>query len=1123
MPADLVPLRRALLDAEATNQALGHESLGFLSESHGFLPVEQPRLALPSTHHVWDEVAAALPEMFRTLTLRKRLDRMPILSGLDDQLPEGDLYRAASILGIFAHAYHYVEASAYAGLPESILAPWAEISRRLHRPAPHLSFIDLNIYNWRLIDPIQPDPMRMENLRLLIPIIGNEDERRFQCTPVEMIARFTPVLSAVIRAQEAVQQEDPVALKRELSFITESFNTLTHTSFMKVNPNENHPLYVDPVVWGKTVAPLATPFQANKEIPGPSGTAIPTFTLMDIFFGRTGFGSMVGHETDRTRAWFPPHWQTFLKAAEQISVSDFVQKAGDIELAGLFQQAIDSYAGETGLLGRHRLKAYGFLDLSFKAGRSRTLGGFDGGFEDRLWDRMDDQLELARQERYTRYPETCHFVRIKRVEPLTAGDTPLVNRVVLDIRNTGVHYQPGDRCAILPENDPELVAKTLVALRATGDEPIPLTAAWRAAVLLRDGYQNARVLSLRTLLTFGRIRPVSRWAAKTLQAFTHNETLHRIIEARAEDQWELWDLLQLLAEHGFNPKHLWKAAPGEREHIARLVPPESFRMYSISSTLESDSDAELHLTIGQLHYQTSGTQVSPAAQRMGTGSGFLSRAADLPIRRLSIKIVRPPRFGLPPDPKSPVVMVAGGTGLAPFRGLLRARTDQPNGGENWLFYGTRTQAEFYYRDEWEERAALGKLHLRTAFSQEDIRLQFDGSRFNFEAGKRSRIDTELLTPENAERLWELIQAGAYFYVCGRTGFAKSVMEAVQAIFVRYGGAANAADQFYRFVGEDRYRQEIFTTYPGPQFEERQLHNASEVVLHNNPQDGYWMVINGRVYDVSEFAHLHPGGLKIIQSYAGMDATVAYKKVQHDLNPEVDSLLGMFQIGAVRRLNFGSAWGTAITPTGLRFVSLAELYQAWARFLYATVEMENALLNDYSIRTEQVTYDEQRGAPRPSLYRTQLLLQTHERFLRDYVSKTTGPALEHLWAITSGLCSDHHDARWVRQQVAGIEASAVAQATRALGPNAQADLSAAAIPDQPLAQNELNRFERLTDILAEEDRRFLNEFKMILRRGLLVFELHERHTLTQGRQALLEVAEQLPQVLKGYYERVAQQL
>lgn len=1124
----LIPARRVLVDAESANRRLGHENLGFLSETHGFLPVERPRLALPRSHQVWDETAADLPEMFRTLTLRTRLDRLPILSAAEEALPEGDLYRAAAILGILAHAYHYVEAAPYPGLPDSVVRPWAEVSRRLQRPAPHLSFIDLNIYNWRLINPHAADPMRMENLSLLIPIVGNEDERRFQCTPIEIIARFTPVLGAVVRAQEAVQADAAEALKRELILIADAFQALTHTTFMKVNPNAYHPLYVDPVVWGKTVAPIATPFQDNKAIPGPSGTAIPTFTLMDIFFGRTGFASVVGHETDRTRAWFPPHWQAFLSAAEQISVPDYVQRSGDEELAGLFQQAMEAYSGENGLLGRHRLKAYGFLDLSFKAGRSRTLGGFDGGFEDRLWDRMDDELEIARQERYSRYPESCHFVRLKRVEDLTSASATPVRRVVLDTRGTGLRYQPGDRCAILPENTAELVERTLAALRASGDEPISLTAPWRAAVQLRDGYQAAQVLSLRTLLTFGRIRPVSRAAAKTLQALTHNETLHRIVEARAEDQWELWDVLNLLATHGFNPKRLWKAAPGEREHIAQLVPPETFRMYSISSVMapagmgvEAPGQAvdEIHLTIGGLNYLTSDTALSHAEARAGTASAFLSRLTEAPTaqRRISIKVVHPPRFSLPADPTRPVVMLAGGTGIAPFRGLLHARAAQPGGGENWLFYGARTRADLYYLDEWEALAAAHKLQLRVAFSQEATRLQFDGRQFVFEAGPRRRLGDEILDPENAQRLWELVQAGAYFYVCGRTGFAKTVREGLLAVLAQNGKAPH--EHFNRLVGEDRYLQEIFTTYPGPQFDQHQLYPASEIVLHNNPQDGYWMVINGRVYDVSAFAHQHPGGLKIIQSYAGMDATVAYRRAQHDVNPEVDSLTGMFEIGAVRRLNFGPVWGLAVSPKGLRFISLEDLYGAWIRFLYAVVEMENALLNDYSLRAEQVTYDERRGAPRPSPYRTQLLLQTHERFLRDYVSKSTGATLDHLWAITGGLCSEHHDYRWARQQVDQLEASPAARLARALGPRLLEKLSASA--SRPVdVQALLTQLEpRLAD-LAEIDLRFLSDLKHALRRGVQVFELHERHTLTHSRQLLLEIVQSLPQALGDYYERVA---
>jgi sulfite reductase (NADPH) flavoprotein alpha-component len=313
----VIPARRVLNEATETNERLGHENLGFLSESHGFMPRQQPLLSLPPAYHAWDETAAQLPELFRSLSLRRVLDQMPILSAA--ALPDPYLLRASAIISIFAHAYYYVEPEPPAVMPESVLRPWAEISERLQRPAPHLSFIDLNVYNWRLIDPQAADPMRMENLALLIPIVGNEDERRFQTVPIEMLARFSPVVGMVVRAQEAAGRDDRPALKQELIAITNAINLLSYDSFPKVNPNAHSPLYVNPVVWGKTVAPLATPYQEGGVIPGPSGTAIPAFQLLDEFFGRHSYTSSIGHETARTRPWFPPHWQAFLAAAAEIS------------------------------------------------------------------------------------------------------------------------------------------------------------------------------------------------------------------------------------------------------------------------------------------------------------------------------------------------------------------------------------------------------------------------------------------------------------------------------------------------------------------------------------------------------------------------------------------------------------------------------------------------------------------------------------------------------------------------------------------------------------------------------------------------------------------------------------
>ncbi|MEX0658205.1 MAG: hypothetical protein WD080_03645, partial [Egibacteraceae bacterium] len=680
-PTTDVPARAVLTRATERAEHDGHENLGFLSEAHGFLPQEAPALALPAAHRAWDDIAARLPDLFRDLTLRAAFDALPVLPATADALPDDALLRAAAILGISAHAYHYADPDPPDALPPSITRPWRTVSDRLDRPGPNLSFIDLNAYNWRLRAGRGSDALLVENLALLIPLLGNADERRFQMTPVEMLAVFTPIVGAAVRAQEAVARADGRALAGELLAITDVVERLTR-SFAKVDPNPHSPNYVNPVVWGKTVAPLATPFQAVDPPPGPSGTAIPAFQLLDILFGRHAHLSTIGRETLFARQWFPAHWRDFLTAAEAISIPAFVAGHGDRALRGIFAEAREAYAGRDGLLGRHRLKTFGYLDLSFKAGRSKTLSGFAGSFEDRPWDRMDAELALARLERTPTAAPASHHARVARVEELRADPQGWVGQVVLDLAGAGVRYRPGSRCAVLPEQAPELVARTLDALHARGDEPVQLDAAWRTAVDQRAGYEGARVLPLRALLAFGHVRPVARDVAKALYALTHNATLHGVIEARAEDQWELWELLALLEEEsGLHPASLWKAQPGERAGICVLVPPETARLYSISSVMDPGAGTadELRLTLGRLRYTTPVSAVSPAGVRQGTASGYLSRPPAPSEQRgpsertVAVRIVPPAGFALPDDPRRPVVCIAGGTGISPFLGMVAAR------------------------------------------------------------------------------------------------------------------------------------------------------------------------------------------------------------------------------------------------------------------------------------------------------------------------------------------------------------------------------------------------------------------------------------------------------------------
>ena len=1137
----VIPARLILDTASRANQRLGHENLGFLSESHGFLPTRPPLLQLPAGYEPWDEMAGHLPELYRTLQVRQALGAMPLLSAKAEDLPDEYLLRASVILSILAHAYHRIDQDPpQEPLPECIQRPWEEISQRLHKPAPHLSYIDLIIYNWKLIDPDRADPMRVNNLELLVPTVDNKEERIFYLTQVEAHAQAAPLIGAAVRAHEAVVRDDVDALKQELMRFTDGLQHLTHKSFMTINPNPHSDTYTDPVIWAKTVAPFAVPIA--KGTAGPSGTAAPIFHMLDMFFSRHHYDTRFGAEMLHLRDWYPKHWQDFLEALGEISVADYVAQRGDPRLQGIYKEAAQAYAGHSGFLYRHKLKAYGFLDIAFKVGRSVTITGFTGLFKDRTWDAVDSELLQARVERENDFPQAYHYADIKEVElsHLEGDPTKWVKRVTFDVSETGMRYLPGDRCAVLPENSEALIDQTLAALKAKGYETITLTAQWREAVKLRQGYEEATTLPIRTLLKFGRIRPVAREVAKSLYAISLDGKLRHIIQSRAEDQWELWDLLEMLNRAGFDPKRLWKAHPGQREHICRIVPPEMYRMYSISSTMDHASiegASELTLTVGRLFYETRETEVSVKANRYGTASHFLGDTSpDSPEahQNVSLRLVHPPRFGLPPEPGTPVVMFAGGTGVAPFRGFILERTRQKNAGDTWLFLAARTRSEFYYQEELEPIVATGRLQVRPAFSRDEVDTTFvsdsnGGGHFVFEPGEKRHIGDEILRAENATALWDLLRSqkdggrGAYFYVCGQTGFATSVMAALKELIRRNSlGSEEEKQEFvnrtlYRLVGEERYMQDIFTTYTGSHIDQQQTYDASEIVRHNNEENGFWMVLNGRVYDLTEFAHLHAGGFKIISGYAGMDATIAYQKVLHHLNPEVDSMLGMYEIGVVRRLDFGMEWGVVLGPDGLRFMSLADAYRVWIRFLYNVVEMENALRNDFSLKEGALTYGESPESYSP--LKLQFLLEVHDRFMLNYVEGTMGSTLENLWAVTSGICSPTQNVHWLRQTVTGIRSTQEANTVKRLSNELAARINDI-VERQPGEDDPTVRLVKAYCTLLEaEDMRYLQEIKMALRAGLEVFEDYERDTIRLGRERLLEAVRQIPKLLESYHARV----
>ncbi|KAH9006777.1 cytochrome b5-like heme/steroid binding domain-containing protein [Lactarius hatsudake] len=60
------------------------------------------------------------------------------------------------------------------------------------------------------------------------------------------------------------------------------------------------------------------------------------------------------------------------------------------------------------------------------------------------------------------------------------------------------------------------------------------------------------------------------------------------------------------------------------------------------------------------------------------------------------------------------------------------------------------------------------------------------------------------------------------------------------------------------------------------------------------KESIWVLLNGKVYDVTKFIDEHPGGDEVILSEAGKDATEAFEDVGH--SDEARALLPGFLVG-----------------------------------------------------------------------------------------------------------------------------------------------------------------------------------------------------------------------------------
>ena len=354
-----------------------------------------------------------------------------------------------------------------------------------------------------------------------------------------------------------------------------------------------------------------------------------------------------------------------------------------------------------------------------------------------------------------------------------AGSAKDTRHFEIDLVGSGLAYEVGDSLGVFPTNNPALVEEMLGVLGFSGDEPVT--------------DPNGNPLSIREALT--RSYVITEKDKKLLAAIAEKDptAAHFTPMVTPEGKAELdayvsgREVIDPLLDH--------PAARFTPEEFVKLLRKLQPRLYSIASSQKAHPDA-VHLTVAAVRYESHGRK------REGVCSTFLAdRAddADVPVFVHTAK-----HFRVPEELSTPVIMVGPGTGIAPFMAFLQERKATGATGKNWLFFGDQKSAtDFLYREELEAWQAEGVLHrLDTAFSRDQA----------------DKIYVQHRMLEAAQELFEWLEQGACFYVCGDASrMAKDVDAALHKVVETAGGKSpeEAAAYVAELKTSKRYRKDVY--------------------------------------------------------------------------------------------------------------------------------------------------------------------------------------------------------------------------------------------------------------------------------------------------------------------------
>lgn len=353
---------------------------------------------------------------------------------------------------------------------------------------------------------------------------------------------------------------------------------------------------------------------------------------------------------------------------------------------------------------------------------------------------------------------------------MTQGSDKETRHFELSLKDSDLHYLPGDSLGVLPINCEWVVSNLLSAVGLSGEETVEIG---EESLVLKLALMNRLACTV-----------LSKMQIKKFNEFAQSEKLANLLELVNKDDLVeyMWgkELIDLFLEF---PQPEMSA-----QDFVSLLRPMPPRLYSIASSITAHPE-EVHLTVAVVRY------VGNGRKRKGVCSSYLAERVGDTI----LCYFHPNKnFKLPEDSSTPIIMVGPGTGVAPFRAFIEERKALGSSGKNWLFFGDRTKnTDYLYGDEWEAYQKDGILN----------RLDLAWSR---DQAEKVYVQHKML--EKKGELWSWLNDGAVFYVCGDASrMAKDVDQALRSIAQSEGGLSEEDAGFWvkNLQKERRYLKDIY--------------------------------------------------------------------------------------------------------------------------------------------------------------------------------------------------------------------------------------------------------------------------------------------------------------------------